>query len=123
MQVFTGLHRSCQAKNYELAVFIVPLPPPSDGHPQRSLIGPAASNLRNNSPLRSDITAVQKTSYHRYKAKAINNTHHGYVWLWLCRRCRTDKQVVGVRPKALPSPCRRVKVVYKFLLLEHAPGI
>ncbi|KAG8264649.1 hypothetical protein J6590_008584 [Homalodisca vitripennis] len=36
-------------------------------------------------------------------------TRHGYVWLWLCRRRKTDEQVVGVRQRALPSRCRRVK--------------
>ncbi|KAG8294699.1 hypothetical protein J6590_097116 [Homalodisca vitripennis] len=39
-------HPIMKGENYELAVFIVPLPPPSDGHPRRSLIGPAVSNLR-----------------------------------------------------------------------------
>ncbi|KAG8330002.1 hypothetical protein J6590_073659 [Homalodisca vitripennis] len=45
-----------------------------------------------------------------------SNTRHGYVWLWLCGRCRTDEQVVRVRQRALPSPCRKVKVVYKYFL-------
>ncbi|KAG8315376.1 hypothetical protein J6590_072359 [Homalodisca vitripennis] len=47
-----------------MAVFIVLLPPPSDGHPRRSLTGPAVSNLRNNSPLRSDMLTSR-------------NVHHG----------------------------------------------
>ncbi|KAG8244307.1 hypothetical protein J6590_026146 [Homalodisca vitripennis] len=34
-----------------------------------------------------------------------SNTHHGYVWLWLCRRRRAEEQVVGVveRQRALSS--------------------
>ncbi|KAG8273130.1 hypothetical protein J6590_027467 [Homalodisca vitripennis] len=35
----------------------------------------------------------------------------GYVCLWLYRRRRTDGQVVGVRQRVLPFPCRRVKTL------------
>ncbi|KAG8326607.1 hypothetical protein J6590_037161 [Homalodisca vitripennis] len=41
-----GIFLHWKGENYVLAVFIVPLPSNSDGHPRCSLIGPAVSNWR-----------------------------------------------------------------------------